>query len=719
MSSVDDLPPPMSGIDDLPAPPSPGFVDGAIKSTINSLPMIGGVIGGAIGTPADLVSGPMGTVVGAGIGGSLGAATKNLINRYYDPDAAPKTNTQALVDPMIAGANQASMQGVSQFAAPYIAKGIDAAGNAVSSAAKWAGTKALSNLGGVAPNTIKEYAQFSDRINASQSLDKLKDISDEFVGKLASDVDAGKVSADQAKEAYKSFHSDLKDAYKTAGYDARDAVTSAQQSLKDAHNSRIQQLSGDIYDSVNRLKSDVQSGSTKALGVLNKSSAVIDTTPVVSHIDDTIANLQKAGTDESLAVADRLGAYKQRLVDANGSGLIPAADAKKLIQGIDQTTTYSPMAGAFDKAKNSAFKGVRSALDQSVKTAVPEYAQAMEPVAANADLLSRVQDFGDKQSAAGILQRINAPNQLERKAALTELGQKYDADFVGASNPSSLPEAEQLQKAQGIQDSLRPDLVAQKIDQRLATSPQKATLDTAQSSLSQAQQRLTPFKSLAPNAAGQTQSQQKLTSLGKGGNIELTDMFQKLGSMTNTDFVQAMKDQNTLAAFQKGATNGSRNTLMGAVSGWLFGGPTGGAIGAGAGRMVDQWGPAVTKKVLDGAIAVSKSPTVSTIANLEVPEAAKRSMIVGLENYMSKGGASAPASLVAQNSEPANRSPARGQDAWAGQGLRSLGIQDPALSKTLLADPKAKQLLIEASNYPAGSKQAKRIMSQIQKGWGQ
>jgi hypothetical protein len=48
-------------------------------------------------------------------------------------------------------------------------------------------------------------------------------------------------------------------------------------------------------------------------------------------------------------------------------------------------------------------------------------------------------------------------------------------------------------------------------------------------------------------------------------------MFQRLGKMTDTDFIQAMHDRRILDTFEKGATNGSRNTLMGGVIGFLFG----------------------------------------------------------------------------------------------------------------------------------------------------
>src|SRR5206468_11834011 len=153
---------------------------------------------------------------------------------------------------------------------------------------------------------------------------------------------------------------------------------------------------------------------------------------------------------------------------------------------------YSPFAGTFDKAKNGAFKGVRSALDQSLKNAVPEYADYMKGVAKDADLLGRVQDFGDKQAASSILGRIDAPTQAERRQALEEWGKKYGVDFVAGSKPENLAEYERLQKAQATLEALRPDRVSQKIEQTVAGSRQKAALDAASASYETAKDKLAP-----------------------------------------------------------------------------------------------------------------------------------------------------------------------------------------------------------------------------------
>ena len=63
---------------------SPGPIEQFARNAVNELPAIGGIVGGLAGTPLDAVTGPGGNMLGAGIGGYLGSATKNLINHYIN-----------------------------------------------------------------------------------------------------------------------------------------------------------------------------------------------------------------------------------------------------------------------------------------------------------------------------------------------------------------------------------------------------------------------------------------------------------------------------------------------------------------------------------------------------------------------------------------------------------------------------------------------------------
>lgn len=99
-----------------------GWWEGAGRATVNSLPVLGGIAGGVLSAPLAAVAGPMAPVVGAGLGGMAGSGLKNAINSIIDPDNAPKTLTQAYVEPFAEGMNQAAMQGVGEVAAPFLSK---------------------------------------------------------------------------------------------------------------------------------------------------------------------------------------------------------------------------------------------------------------------------------------------------------------------------------------------------------------------------------------------------------------------------------------------------------------------------------------------------------------------------------------------------------------------------------------------------------------------
>lgn len=566
----------------------------------------------------------------------------------------------------------------------------------------WLGSRVLSFMFGVKPQIIEEYAKYSQRINSAKTLKELKKISDDFVGQLKADVDAKKLKVEEAQEAYKNFNADLKDAFRTAGFDAREAVSNAKIALRDAHGTKLQQVSGDVIDYINQLKKDVQTGSAKALDTLDQSGAMVELAPTYAQIDDTIRRLEQGGTDEALALVERLKAYKERLVKEFGE-FIPAVDAKNRIKAIDRITEYSSLAGSFDKEKNAAFKGIRASLDESVKNTVREYRDAMIPVNKDSDLLSRLSPFAERQAGVTNLGRIRNPNQLENLKALDELGQKYEVRLLEAADMENLPEYDTLKRLEAAHETFRSDRVARKIDDGLAHSYEKNQLENAQEKLRQSQENLSPFKALAPKEDGRTAAQEMLEKLGKGKNIELEELFTKLGKMTDTDFVQAMKDQEVLAAFQKGAYNGSRNTLMGTLMGYWFGDSVPYAVGGGAlGRGVDQWGPVWTKKALDAAIWISKRPTIEAVMRLSLPEGMKKQMILGLKDSIAQGSREVRESF-------------KSEDRWALQGVEKLGIKDENIIYSLLKNPKAKSLLIQASDMKPGSPGMRKIRDEVLK----
>lgn len=126
----------------------PSAFSGAGKAIINSLPMVGGVAGGILGTPADALTGPAGTVGGAAIGGYLGTAAKNALNKVFYPEDAPKNMTQVMVQPVVGGAEQGLAQATGESVAPYVAKAAETVSGPVGNAlSKYAAKKAVTATG--------------------------------------------------------------------------------------------------------------------------------------------------------------------------------------------------------------------------------------------------------------------------------------------------------------------------------------------------------------------------------------------------------------------------------------------------------------------------------------------------------------------------------------------------------------------------------------------
>lgn len=135
-------------------------------ATADSLPAIGGIVGGVLGTPADLITGPAGTVGGAAIGGALGKAGQNLYNSYLRPELAPKENSDYLTEPLTEGAIQGALQGVGN-AIPVAARAVasspvgKAVGKVLSPVGEFIakqGKSALGKLGELATGVDKDAA---------------------------------------------------------------------------------------------------------------------------------------------------------------------------------------------------------------------------------------------------------------------------------------------------------------------------------------------------------------------------------------------------------------------------------------------------------------------------------------------------------------------------------------------------------------------------------
>jgi hypothetical protein len=630
-------------------------------------------------------------------------------------------------------------------AVPVALKGLGKAAGAAADAGKWAGKKAFSSAFGVAESNVDKYLANPERINNAKSFNEIKELVDESVGKLRDAVEQGKVTEAQAKTSLQSLQDQVTRGLSDKKIDAKDALRAAETMFGDAKEKALLPLrskaaptdrAADVAAMAGDLKSKVIEESGQALSTL-KPGQRVDLSGVYNSIDDSLDRLKSAGTDQADAVAAKLQAYKTRLMSQNWAK-IDAPDAKKLIQGLDEITTYSPMQGSFDQASNKVFKGVRGALDSSLKEGSPEYRAAMEPVAQKANLLNDANSaFGAPEVAVGKLAKLNTPRGEFDRATLAQLEEAVgkpgfitkDADAYAQAQrilkdpeavrkiEQSLPEYQNLRQAMADVAKRNPKWTRAQVEQ--ATADQRRALAEATGKRIFAEKQLAPFKSIT-----EANSEGRLNSLMRGEDrgINNREIIENLGKKSGKDFIQMADDLSVKNSFEKGATNGSRNTLFYSILGGAFGGIPGAVGGATFGsQVIDRYGPKVGKAILDGVIKIKNNPTVQTIRSLSLPPEVKSELEREFNVYMitKNAGESGP-SKVAETTNDNGRSPSqlRGESLWAQKGLAKLGIEDEAMATQLLNSKDGKRLLIEASDLSPGSKRLKTIKDQLSKGRG-
>lgn len=415
----------------------------------------------------------------------------------------------------------------------------------------------------------------------------------------------------------------------------------------------------------------------------------------------------------------------QDIID--GLHSVSGQKAKDIIQGLDPLSKYNLTAGTFDQGLSKAYKQIRRELDQALKDQSPRYREAMRPVAENASLLENASSaFGSPEIAVGKLGRLNTPrgefdratlNQLEqatgkqglitKEADLYAQAQKVLKDPQAiAKIEQSLPEYQTLRQAMADVAKRNPKWTRVQIEQ--ATARQRKDLAEATSRRIFSEEKLAPFKALS-----QSSTENKINALmrNESKGINNREVFERLGKESGNDFLQMADDLAVKNSFEKGATNGSRNTVMGAVIGFAVGGVYGAGAGATIGHTVmDKYGPMVGKKILDGIIKIRKNPSIQTIRGLEVPEGVKQELEREFKVFMiMKNSGESAASRVAGSDSKVNRSPAKGEELWMQKGAEKLGIDSEKVTSK-----QGKQLLIEASDLPPDSKRLKMIKQQLQ-----
>lgn len=601
-------------------------------------------------------------------------------------------------------------------------------------AVKGGAKKLLSSKFGVSEGAIDEYLNNPKRVENAKSIEQLHDEIYEAVRGIQEKFNTAKLSKEQAEAELNSLVKTLEDGLKSKGADAKDALANARELFRGAvmrakeertaaasavkavegeaklslqgkkldakeaaraakaeaeaaQRLAQQQMAPEVVRSIDDLKNIVSQGSGTAFQVLEKSGAKFPATVFLDPINEAINGL-KIGGKKGAAVGSA-NAAAVRSLEALRAQIkqlpkdLSASQVKKILQNMGRDIEWQGPAGSFMDAASREKAHIRAVADAALKSASPEYAAAMRPVADDTALLSEVsRALGTEQNALGAIAGAGSNSKYTASQALEALQKRLGKDFVsptktanlpqgkaladaearaasmerpewmpgelerivagspearrlaalGELDPRSLPEFGKLRQAVKVNAKMRrPEYKPEQMRRGVEGSPQQQALAKAEAGLKQAEAEFAPFKPIAPNAAGQTSIQNKLKSAISGRSIETRRMFEDLSKKTGRDFVQAIDDLRLREAFEKGDVHGSRNVnFWGAIGtglGFLVGGGIGAVPGLGAGvavgKYMDKYGPQTAKAILDLAIKARGLPSAADIAKWPIPKAAR------------------------------------------------------------------------------------------------
>lgn len=306
--------------------------------------------------------------------------------------------------------------------------------------------------------------------------------------------------------------------------------------------------------------------------------------------------------DKATAAVQRLYAQRQRVAEGFGD-TIPATDLRGILKQIRDDIDYNQQSGEFNDTLNRMRKSFATSVSGVLKDTptggVKEYKAYMDRMSAlsqNHEQL--VQYFGTPEKA------LSSLNSLAKGGKSAQMVQSIlDQNAKLTRNTAPLDALKSFQGAKVLLDQAKVrDLRAELLPDEWAGLNNKwAAYEKLDGEIS-AVERLTPENTWAViNGMGR-----------KEPNPELRKSLEALERLTGKKILQDIADRNTVDAFGKDATRGSRlanwgatlGGAIGAANGGVEGGALGAFLGASGGAYLDKQGP----RLLQQFIESSKTP---------------------------------------------------------------------------------------------------------------
>ncbi len=613
-------------------------------------------------------------------------------------------------------------------------------------------------FGGVRGETIDKYLANPERIRNAPSIAEIKDEVDSTVQKLRDDFDNAKITKEEAQQAFRDAQNrvddlvrenknivagekaDLKSAFKSAQSDLDLAFKAKKSEIK---NARMPVQVDDVLDSVEKVKDQVSELSEESYKILGLHKGRFKLNGVTKQITALQNQLKVEGqllSGDSEKAFNALGGWKEKLkaIGAENDKGLEASQMKRVIQEIDRDLRkYSDkMAGDFSDVVYNELLGMRRLLDSKLKDQVAGYREVMEETARLNQLRGEfVKLFGSRERVSSKLARLDNPNLEFERGRLRELGTLSGKDWGTAIDDftalkgqgrsqvaldqvkQNLPENEayvtaladyaRTQRPEYGQDRLL--RAAQRSPEAQAARAAEGSLSAATDDLAAKKAALEPFRRITPmNSENQIR-----TLMGdRSRKLELKKLMGQLGQVSDQDFVQMIDDLRVQEAFEKGNAHGSSNVnLWGAIAGatgFVLGDPTLGLSSAGAGaafgKIMDSYGPKITKKVLDGIVFMKGIPTVQKIneAFADLPDPLREQLKSDLVRAVTIGNTTRAVSIPAEQRAELARDLRTSQNLSATEKARAIteinkrgALGSDTLQKVMVGDEKAEPVQIQ------------------------
>lgn len=597
---------------------------------------------------------------------------------------------------------------------------------------------------GVSPEVASEYLARRPELQKAKTFEDVAQMVHSEIANIAEDLSGARMRDVEAKALIKDLEGQLKAWQQAVGGQVADEAKElksltqyAQQKLdlaaraKELDLRRMAEVSREApmeyVEATQGLKQKVIEGKRAALELLEKSKQFIELDPIRKAISDAQNGLKIKGQAIGPAKDVIRGLEQLKREMAPLGSEISALDARRFVDLLDDQINYVESAVGFSDPLSQRLQRVRGVLNEKVGDQVPEFANAMKGVAENAKLLHEAMDLFKTESKA-----TSTLKQLDKNARAIEtikkIGQVTGAQIAETAESmivaraqlkdkagliEGLPEFSELRQLQiKLNQYAEPALEAQA---RLNKNPEvsqlyqqieKAKMEqlVAQEALSTAEKKAASIRGLSPRGV-----EGSLKTYMGNRSIEVEQLFKRLSEATNQNFEAIVKDMATMERFNAGYQHGSRNVniwgvLASGAAGSVGLGPLiGGPIGVTIGALIDRYGPAMGKKILDQVAGVAAMPTVQKINQMRLPEPVKEELKRDFFRFV--GSMEAQKVEVSEDRKPAVAIAIRDSKLGA---IKKAKMLSELIDEGTLSDPKA-LMLGEEAKKPSPYEQKKTL----------